>query len=217
MKAQFNRFKPYRIEPYGITDLCPLEGDIPVLQFINTFSRRGTAQAKNYLKNYGDFLTWCYETRIINQDEYNILDLEIYCYEHEAAGIFNRVLLVREMLNELIHCLMTDSPVHSIVLEDFNLIMNEANSHLRFEMFEGGLLEVWHKTEEEIAAPLWRIIKWAGLLLQSADVKNIKQCKCGSLFIDKSRNKKRQWCNPLTCGRISRAKRYYGVKIAVNG
>lgn len=217
-KINLTRYQPQRIQYAGQKDLCPLNGDIPVLQFINTMRDRGGKQTKEYLNSYDDFLTWCYEIKIIDLDEYNILDLEQYCYQHEAASILNRVILAREMLNELIHCLITDVPVHKQTIEHFNLINNEANSHLRFEFTSYGLQEIWFKTTEEMAAPLWIIIKQAGDFFQSGDIKYIKKCRCGSLFLDKTKNSKRQWCNPLNCGNTYRCKKHYRLsKEVVSG
>lgn len=211
-KINLIRYRPQRIQYAGTVDLCPLDGNIPVLQFINTMRNRGGKQTKEYLNSYNDFLTWCYEIKIIDQDEYNILDLEQYCYHHEATGILNRVIMAREMLNELIHCLITDVPVHEQVIEHFNLITNEANNHLRFEITPYGLQEMWFRTNEEMAAPLWVIIKQAGDLLQSADMQCIKKCQCGSLFLDKTKNSKKRWCNPLTCAASNRAGKYRSLK-----
>ncbi len=200
---------PKRIGRYGTTDLCPIEGDIPVLQFINTHKNRGTAQAKNYLKNYDDFITWCYEVQLVDQDDYNILEAESYCFVQMATGIVNQMILAREMLHELIYCIMRDEPVHPITLSDFNSFNEAANKHLSFEMTAYGLREVWINIEEEMAYPLWKLIKDAATFLTSADLRFIKRCHCGNLYLDKTKNKIRRYCNPLTCGSALRSKQYY--------
>lgn len=89
---------PRRIVRYGARDLCPLEGDTPVLQFINTLRDRDSGQLKEYLENYGYFLTWSYEIGLIDWDAYNILELEAYCYEHEAKQIATWTQLTSEVL-----------------------------------------------------------------------------------------------------------------------
>jgi predicted RNA-binding Zn ribbon-like protein len=194
---------------YGTTDLCPIDGDIPVLQFLNTHKNRGTAHAKNYLKTYDDFITWCYEVRLVDQDAYNILEAESYCYVDEAAGIVNQVIAARETLYELVYCIMNDEPVHPVTINEFNSLNDEADKHVCFAMTAYGLREVWSNIAGEMAFPLWRIVKYAGEFLISGDVKFIKKCHCGNLYPDKTKNKTRRYCNPLTCGTAFRSKQYY--------
>jgi predicted RNA-binding Zn ribbon-like protein len=217
IKTSLTRFMPDRILRYGNVDLCPLDGDIPLLQFLNTFRYRGTAHAKNYLKTYDDFITWCYEIRLIDQDAYNTLDLEGHCYQHEAAGIVNQVIVTREMLYELVYCMTHDEPVHPITIGDLNAIYDEANKHLCLAITAYGLQEVWNNADEELAFPLWQIIKLAVHFLTSGDVKFIKKCRCGSLYLDKTKNSNRRYCNPLTCGSACRSKQYYQRKRLVSG
>jgi predicted RNA-binding Zn ribbon-like protein len=212
-KTSLTRFVPMRISRYGTTDLCPIEGDTPVLQFLNTHRYRGTARAKNYLNNYDDFITWCYEVGLVDQDGYNILDAESNCYVHEAESIVNRVIMAREMLYELICCIQNDEPVHPITIGDFNSFNDEANKHLGFAMTAYGFRAVWRDTDEEMAFPLWKIIKYAGEFLASGDVGLIKKCHCGNLYLDKTKNKTRRYCNPLTCGSASRSRQYYLKKV----
>ncbi|MDF2433779.1 MAG: hypothetical protein JWP44_3410 [Mucilaginibacter sp.] len=212
IKTNLTRFTTHRILRYGNVDLCPLDGDIPVLQFLNTRRNRGTGAAKNYLNTYDEFITWCYEIRLIDQNTYNKLCTERYRYVNEAASNVNKVINAREMLYELIYCIMNDEPVHPATLDEFNWINNKANGHLCFAITAYGLQEVWFNIDEEMAFPLWRMIKCAEELFTSGDMKLIKKCQCGSLFLDRTKNKNRRYCNPSTCGSPSRAKAYYQRK-----
>ena len=208
-KSTLTKFTPQRVLRYGNVDLCPLDGDTFVLQFLNTHSKRGTADAKNYLKNYDEFIVWCYEINLIDEDDYNILICEGYCYAHEAESILNKVLLAREMLYEIICCMINNEPLHPITLNDFNMLNDEANKHLRFEMTPDGFQNVWFNINEEMAFPLWRMMKCAIAFLTSGDIKLIKKCSCGNFFLDRTKNGIKQYCNPLTCGSIKRSKQYY--------
>ena len=216
-KTSLTRFIPQRILRYGPTDLCPLDGDIPALQLLNTCRNRDTANTKNYINTYEDFLTWCYEIRLIDQDTHNLLEIEGNCYVQEAAGIVNQIILTREMLYDLICSIRYDEPVHHRVVEEFNAINDEANKHLRFAMTGYGLRKVWRNVDEEMAFPLWLIIKHTGDFLMSEDVKFIKKCHCGSFYLDKTKNHNRRYCNPLTCGSARRSTKYYQRCFSVTG
>jgi len=202
------RFVPQRIV-YGAGenfDYCPLDGDIPLLQFINTHTKRGTREAKNYLKTYQDFLTWSYEIRLIGEDTFDTLELEAYCYQHEAGSLLNQVLVARENLCELVYCIMHDEPVPPAVMDELNAGSDEANKHVCYAMTPYGLTEGWRDPQEELAFPLWVVIKKAIRFLTSTDVQYIKKCHCGNLYLDTTKSRNRRYCNPLTCGSIRRSK-----------
>lgn len=205
------RFMPQRIM-YAAGenfDYCPLDGDIPLLQFINTHAKRGTLAARNYFKTYQDFLTWSYEIRLIGEDTFDTLELEAYCYANEAANILNKAIVARENLCELVYCIMHDEPVPPAVIDELNTCSDDANKHVYYAMTPYGLMEGWRDPQEELAFPLWIITKKAIRFLTSTDVRFIKKCHCGNLYLDTTKSRNRRYCNPLTCGSIRRSKQYF--------
>jgi predicted RNA-binding Zn ribbon-like protein len=204
-----NRFVPARITRAGKDfDYCPLDGDIPLLQFINTHSKRGTLQAKDYLTSYKEFLIWSHEIRLIDEETCDILELEAYCYEREAAGILNKAIIARGNFYLLIDHIMYDEPVPAAIIDELNAANDEANKHISYAMTPYGLMEGWRSPQEELAFPLWIITKSALKFLTSAEVKYIKRCHCGHFYLDTTKNRNRRYCNPLTCGKIRRSKKY---------
>ncbi|SHN17710.1 CGNR zinc finger domain-containing protein [Mucilaginibacter sp. OK098] len=209
------RYKPERSWPTNPADPFPFEGGIPVLQFINTYRNRGGVHRKEYLENYEDFLAWCNEFKIIDLEDYNGLNLEGHCYEHEANHVWQRVIKLRETVYEFINCTLRSKQIHEDAIAYFNEMVGEANTHLRFELNGNTLQVMWFKTHEELAAPLWIIVKQATILLQSANFNDIKKCNCGKFYLDTTRNKNRQWCNPLVCGNAVRTKKYKERKMRI--
>jgi predicted RNA-binding Zn ribbon-like protein len=58
--------------------------------------------------------------------------------------------------------------------------------------------------------PLWVIYKDAFDIITTSPVNRIKECRsCGWLFLDKSKNNSRTWCNMQSCGSIEKSRRYY--------
>ena len=50
-------------------------------------------------------------------------------------------------------------------------------------------------------------------ILTTANMEKIKECpSCGGLFIDRTKNGKRRWCDMKVCGSNEKAKRYYHRK-----
>lgn len=58
---------------------------------------------------------------------------------------------------------------------------------------------------------LWPVALSAGELLTSGDLTRVRQCageNCGWLFVDSSRNHRRQWCDMRDCGNRAKVRRY---------
>ena len=204
-----NRFVPPRIARYDKNfDHCPLDGDVPLLQFINTCSKRGTLHQKEYLNTYDDLLTWSYELRLIGEDTYDILEAESRCYVNEAESTLNRALIMRSNLYLLVDFLLHDEPVPDGITEELNEANDDANKHVCYYMTPYGLREGWRNPQEELAFPLWLVIKSALKTLTSPGAAQIKKCHCGHLYLDTTNGRNRRYCNPLTCGTVRRSKKY---------
>lgn len=207
-KSLKDRYKPERSWPANSADPFPFEGDIPVLQFINTYRNRGGIHRKDYLENYEDFLTWCNEFNIVDLEDYNSLNFEAYCNPHNANPVWQRAIRLRETIYEFINSTLREKQIHEDAVTYFNGILSEANAHLRFELNGNSLQVMWFNTHEELAVPLWILVKQATVLLQSAKFRDIKKCHCGKFYLDTTKNRSRRWCNPLVCGNAVRSREY---------
>jgi predicted RNA-binding Zn ribbon-like protein len=193
--------------------VSPQDGGTPALNFVNTLKNRGTENPKDYLTDYEAFVYWCYQAKVIDYDYYQQLSLEGYCYAHEASAVFEQVINARFMLYQIFLPVIKGEPADEIFMREFNSTIDTASKYLRYESTATGLQQVWFNIDEEIAAPLWMVVKSAADLLLKADPKKIRQCKtCGSMFLDKTKNGIRRWCNSSACGGLLRAKRYYHAK-----
>jgi predicted RNA-binding Zn ribbon-like protein len=57
----------------------------------------------------------------------------------------------------------------------------------------------------DLRTPLYKVAVAAGDLMNSADLHEIKCCaNCPWLFVDRSRNHQRRWCDMNDCGRVSK-------------
>jgi len=190
-----------------------LDGGTPALNFVNTLKNRGGENPKDYLTNYEDFISWCYQANVIDYEYYQQLSLEAYCYANEAADVFEQVISTRFMLYGIFSSIIKREPADEIFVREFNSALDKVSKYLRFESTADGMRRIWVNIDEEIPAPLCMVIQAAADLLLMTDVKKIKQCKtCGSIFFDKTKNGTRRWCNPLACKSLDKAKRYYNAK-----
>ena len=59
---------------------------------------------------------------------------------------------------------------------------------------------------------LWRLAVDASDLLTSTDLDRVRECSgdtCSWLFLDRSRNRSRRWCDMADCGNRAKARRHY--------
>jgi predicted RNA-binding Zn ribbon-like protein len=59
---------------------------------------------------------------------------------------------------------------------------------------------------------LWPAVVSAAELLTSDDLGRVRECaseRCAWLFLDRSKNQSRRWCDMTVCGNRSKARRHY--------
>ena len=72
---------------------------------------------------------------------------------------------------------------------------------------------------DELERPLWDIARSAADLLTSGEHDRIKQCAsatCEWVFLDRSRNHSRRWCDMSDCGNRAKARRFHARKHAAH-
>ena len=70
----------------------------------------------------------------------------------------------------------------------------------------------WQEAPSCIDLLLWRIAQAAAELLTSPDLQRVRRCdasNCRWLFLDKSKNHSRRWCDMKICGNREKARAYY--------
>jgi predicted RNA-binding Zn ribbon-like protein len=65
----------------------------------------------------------------------------------------------------------------------------------------------------DLYLPLRMALKSAYDILTGEEPRRIKECgACGWLFLDRSKNNARRWCDMQSCGSIDKSRRYYQRK-----
>lgn len=194
----------------------PLDGGALCFDFINTVNTR-TKQFRvhEYLPDYQNFLFWCRKVKMMENAKH--AELAEYAQKHAAATekALEKIKTSRENLYRLFSSIAADQVHHipSHVLKHFNADLQHAFSHLKFELSGSYLHPTWEKGRMPLLEPLWMVLKSAHDVLLNKDYQRIKECPaCGWLFLDQTKNNKRRWCSPSTCGSIEKSKRYYRKK-----
>ena len=91
-----------------------------------------------------------------------------------------------------------------------NGALSTAFAHLRVATSTGGFAWEWAEGDQPLERMLWPVVRSAAELLTSDKLSLVKQCAgCGWLFVDRSRNHSRRWCDMRYCGNRAKARRFY--------
>jgi len=77
---------------------------------------------------------------------------------------------------------------------------------------KSGFTRGWRDLAETSDGPLWPVVDAAANLITSADRHHVRECGaevCRWLFLDRSKNHSRRWCDMRICGNRSKARRFH--------
>jgi len=188
-------------------------GNAPSLDFVDTVHSRYDAGAHDYLPSYGELLEWARDGDLITVQQQRRLKRAAVDEPRKAARAVRRAHELRDLLYRLFLTVIRDERPSPVDMAAFNRWVGEMSGRRRIDHTERGLVWGWETGEGALEEPLWPIVLSAIGLLTTDDAKRIKECPapegCGWLFLDKSKNGTRRWCNMRTCGNIAKARRHY--------
>jgi len=198
----------------NITTL-PLDGGALCFDFINTvYSWRGD-HVHEYLSDYATLVQWCAKVNILSSRQRKQLQQHAAAHPGPAGRALEKMKQVRAVLYHCFAAVAAGRPqqLSKALLQQFNTEMATGLSHIRF-IVKGPLLQQgWNETPADLLAPLWIVMKSAYDILTLEDPARIKECPaCGWIFLDHTKNNKRRWCSPASCGSIEKSKKYYQKK-----
>lgn len=189
-----------------------LDGGRPSLDFTNTVSTRKGARVHEYLVDFGEWLKWCGRSGLLPSSRLARIAELASKHPRLAHHAWQKVMTRRETIYRVFLAHSTQNHPGPSDLALFNDLVSEARARQCFIAGREHLQLGWPQ-EPTLDEPLWRVAVDAVHVLTEADPSLIKGCDaCGWLFLDNTKNHKRRWCNPLTCGSDDKAKRYYWRK-----
>jgi predicted RNA-binding Zn ribbon-like protein len=195
---------------YMATDFQLVAGHLAV-DFANTLDfRYDPDRLVDLLPTYECFLVFCRQTGVITAAQMRKLLREVS--EFDSQRVLKDVIELREALYFLILSAVHRRSPDKSHLRSLNRFLSAAR--IVDEV-------VWHKRRfvpsspevtERPDGPLRQIVDAAVVLITSPDIDNVRECSektCRWLFLDRSRNRSRRWCDMQLCGNRSKAKRFY--------
>lgn len=159
------------------------------LDFANTFSWRGTAREIDHLRDVEGVLDWAREAGLVDHP-FSVpmkrrasFMKEVHQLRHAIDGAGSAIAQGRSPPRAALH-----------TIRDF------AARSLARGTLTGARVRIVFSDDDRFIGP----ISWAAFdLLRSDELPRLKQCPpddCRWLFIDRTRNASRRWCEMATCG-----------------
>jgi predicted RNA-binding Zn ribbon-like protein len=195
-------------------------GGAAPLDFVNTVSSRLCDGEKDLLSDYGDLVAWGRQAGLIDKPRAAALRRIAVKQSARAAVTLGRARKLREALFRILTAIsggMRPERKDIGILNDF---LKEAMGRLCLEDTPEGLRWCWRQEETALDLILWPISRSAAELLTSSDLERVSECNasgCHWLFLDRSRNRSRRWCDMKSCGNRTKVRRHYQKKKGVTG
>jgi predicted RNA-binding Zn ribbon-like protein len=197
--------------PPSRAGVLPLIGGALCLDFANTSSGRGTARHRENLASCDLLLVWCAHAGLIGSRERNALARIAAVNPKKAANLLRRARALREAIHAIVAAIARKEtpPARALALLNGELsrVMGRARLSHRGDRFA---------LEHDIATDsleglLPPIVRSAAELLLNAAPERLKQCPgqhCGWVFLDRTRNGRRRWCEMEVCGARAKLRRF---------
>lgn len=165
------------------------------LDLVNTIAWRGTDREIDHLATAGDILEWAREGGLVGPR------FEIAAAEQPA--LVTRTLALRSAISEAGSAIAGGDPPPPDALKAIGAAAADA---LRTADLAGAPARfAFHGIDRIVGAVAWSALD----LLRGDELSRLKQCPpahCRWLFIDRTKNGSRRWCDMATCG--NRAKKH---------
>jgi predicted RNA-binding Zn ribbon-like protein len=195
----------------GVGALALVGGHV-VLDFANTVHRYDREDETDELVDYTDLVRWAGKAGIIPDSSVGKLEAMAKGDRPAARRVLTRARLLRRAIHNVFDALwQNENPGR----EDLKVIQESWTQALRRARLEpvGDMFDFRFDADgATLSEPLFPIAHAAVSLLRSDDARRVRGCHaddCTWLFVDRSKNTSRRWCQMEVCGNREKAKRHY--------
>ncbi len=191
------------------------------LDFVNTAGGRVSrgARARDYadrvirdkITAYEDLLAWGVRAGTVDRHRAAGLARAAALEPQTAATVLHRAIGLREALYRIFKSAVESWPPRKADADGLRGELTIAREHQLLAARRGGFVWVFAEQPGALDSILWPVALSAAELLTSSDLDWLRQCagaECGWLFVDTSRNHRRQWCDMQDCGNRAKVRRF---------
>jgi predicted RNA-binding Zn ribbon-like protein len=191
-------------------------GDLSI-DLVNTVDWTGHGLIDERLTDYERLTRWAEGAGALTARQGTRLRSLALAHPRLAERAHRDALALRWQLRQLYIAIDRDEPLGGTgVLDLFNRSLGDALSRLELTAqpdARGSRAPVewsWRDAENRLDSVLWPVMRAGASLLASEEARRIRECAgqdCGWMYVDRSRNGLRRWCQMETCGNREKSRR----------
>jgi len=188
-----------------------LTGGALCLDFANTLGDRPRCREER-LESYQDLLAWSRQAGALAAPEVSALHGAALRHARRARRALGSALALRERLYGIFSALARGPSPAAADVEALNQALARILGRLRLVRRKDGYGWGWSGEAAHLERMLWPVARSAAELLTSEEARDVRECAsgdCSWLFVDRSRTRRRRWCDMRTCGNRNKARRHY--------
>ena len=203
--------------PHSISPELPLKyvGGDPSIDLVNTVDWVGDELDHDRIPDYDRLARWAEGPGVITASVGERLRRAAAARPRDAAAAVAAAGRLRWVLQRLFTAVATGR-ADGTALGEFNDLLADALPRMRLTSSSSSsrrqLTLTWDGLGDDLASPLWPVVWSAAQLLASEEASRIHVCAapdCGWMYVDRSRNRLRRWCQMETCGTRAKSRRRY--------
>jgi predicted RNA-binding Zn ribbon-like protein len=190
-------------------------GGNPALDLVNTVDWTSRGLENERLTDYDRLTRWAEGAGVLPAKAGATLRARAAQRPRESEAALRLALETRGVLERLFQAIAEEKPAGD-ALDRFNQLLGRALEHLRVvsaaRRGERSLQLGWNFPESKLESPIWPAVWAAASLIASDEASRIRICggpDCGWMYVDRSRNGLRRWCQMATCGTREKSRRRY--------
>jgi predicted RNA-binding Zn ribbon-like protein len=192
--------------------LFEMTGGALCLDFVNTVYRRPTAESMDHLETYDDLVAWGEQSCLFGKRQASALRREASDHTSRARSVLGEAKKLREAFFSIFSSIARGSKPPQEALAILNASLPQSLSGLRIATEGKGFSWCWESAGASLERVIHPVVESAADLLTSRELDRIRQCEseaCDWIFLDRSRNRSRRWCDMTVCGNRAKARRHY--------
>lgn len=189
-----------------------LTGGRLCLDFANTLDSRPTQDPRELLGSYADLVSWSVQAGALQSSEAQRLLRLAARRPTQAKRTLAHAREAREAIFSVLSDLTAGRDPRREPLALIEGCLRRALGRRRLVRERAGFAWRWEPGTEALDPMLWPVVQSAADLLTSQELGRLRECaadNCAWLFLDRSRNGSRRWCDMTVCGNRSKARRFY--------
>ena len=185
------------------------------LDFANTVTWAGTELLNERLGRYGDLVEWAEQAEILTRRSGPATPARRPRRPARPHAALSDAHALRKAIHDVVGARAEGREPERGAADTLNRFLGRALGRLRLGVEGDACSWVFVDEGDELDRMLWPVAWSAASLLTSDDAPLVRRCaseRCGWLFVDRSRNRSRRWCDMKSCGNSAKARRHYARK-----